>query len=402
MKFGVIQPLIGGIGIGASQALGVLPEWVIGNPEFYETNEKHYHEYLKEKDWKGIWTNDWKILPDVDMIVSLPVCKGLSQASPTASPDSVYNNQMVEITDFALSKQKPKFFIFENAPLLSREFGKPVADKLYRIAKKNKYSLLLFYTKAKFYGIPQTRPRTYAIFRKDGNHFLDIPVLHEKTFDEFCKEQKFEDSDEMSRLFALKEKPSDHLLYKILSYLTGITDHRKLVEHSDKPNCSLVTLILQAGHDLDTLIQRIEEKFELPEKERKFFNKIIERRKNDRNFWDHRLCFVSNSVGPSFITRASEQWIHPFEDRYLNVREMLRLMSMPDDFNLRLNPSKRKSIHLALQCVSQNVCPNIVSAIIDAVLSSKLKHKSNYIVQEHKPSRIYFRDIEEKTLEEFV
>ena len=115
MKWGCLQPLTGGMYLGAEQALGCPASWIISYPGLDSMkvkdgkiisagNEYSLLEYLKKKDRSVPYFNfchgmfeykaineveivakdsvvDHPDFEDLDIVVGVPVCSGLSQAT---------------------------------------------------------------------------------------------------------------------------------------------------------------------------------------------------------------------------------------------------------------------------------------------------------------------------------
>jgi site-specific DNA-cytosine methylase len=406
MKWGGIQTLAGGMNLGAFQALGTRESWNIsGEDGAYAKNEMHYRKYLLEHGWEGTWSEEFKKQKKVDLVVSVPVCSGISQSSPTAGTENSANGNMLRATEFVLSVQRPQLFIFENSPMLSKDFAKPVADELFSIGTKNGYSLLLYYVKGRDTGAPQIRPRTYAIFRKGKNKLLDIPRTPGIGFEDFCESQVFDENDPML-VFCEPRKPSDHEYYKVIKELYGISGHRDIVcLVGEEANKSLVNVIFDFfGYDYGKLLAYTDSTPLLDTRNKKLFRRFCEKYMAGKNIWDHRIIFIRNCIAPSMITRAPVQWIHPFEDRFLYVRELLRLMTMPDDYNFILPEltGKRRSMLPELQPIMQNVCPQIASQVISAAVRSELPIPHTYVAQTHKTNAVSVRSPGDNSLVRFL
>ena len=50
-------------------------------------------------------------------------------------------------------------------------------------------------------------------------------------------------------------------------------------------------------------------------------------------YWDDSPRFFDESFG-ALISKTMCSGVHPDEDRYLNVREMMHLMGLPHDFEI--------------------------------------------------------------------
>ena len=202
IKWGIIQPLTGGMGFGARNAIGCPASWILSYPGLTTVkhnkqgeltsvgNEYGYLKWLKDHnelppyqvfskspfqqtdlDVEIIddpeWTTEKVDYSNTDLVVSVPVCSGLSQAT-IASQDTKdeRNCNMLWNAEFALNKIKPKVYIFENAPTLFSNTGTSVRELLNNLAKKYDYSIVYYKTDTRLHDNCQRRPRTFVLFIK--------------------------------------------------------------------------------------------------------------------------------------------------------------------------------------------------------------------------------------------
>ena len=72
------------------------------------------------------------------------------------------------------------------------------------------------------------------------------------------------------------------------------------------------------------------------------------KRSTGLGIWDDSPRFFDDAFG-SVMSKTMFTGIHPDEDRYLNIREMMHLMGLPHDYEL---DSKSKSINHIAQVAS--------------------------------------------------
>ena len=156
IKWCAIQPLTGGMYLGAEKAVGCPAEFIISYPGVGDPhkdkegnlvgggNEYHLMTYLdkvgRRPEYKvfnrNMFQNDddmnpeilnhdlWTKNPDaqldysnMDLVVAVPVCAGLSTATNgSQEAKQTRNCNMVWISKYALRVIKPNVYIFENAP----------------------------------------------------------------------------------------------------------------------------------------------------------------------------------------------------------------------------------------------------------------------------------------------
>ena len=204
LKWAAIQPLTGGMYLGAEKFLGHPAEFILTFPKFADPkydkegnvstagNEYHLLSYLKKKNrlpnvkifnrapFKNdmsvdvelmnhdLWTTSNEInLNDIDVVVAVPVCSGLSTATrATQEVLDERNSNMLWIAHYTLKKIQPKIYIFENAPTFWTERGDRVRQQFEELAKETDYSIAYYKTDTKYHDNCQKRPRTFIIFFK--------------------------------------------------------------------------------------------------------------------------------------------------------------------------------------------------------------------------------------------
>jgi DNA (cytosine-5)-methyltransferase 1 len=121
-----------------------------------------------------------KLNKNIDVVVAVPVCSGLSGANSTgkeehkAGSEAVQNNNQLGILEFVISKIKPKVYIYENAPGLYTNMGTGLREKIVSVAKAAGYNIQFNKVNTINYGLPQSRQRTFCIlWRKDV--FATVP-----------------------------------------------------------------------------------------------------------------------------------------------------------------------------------------------------------------------------------
>lgn len=409
IKWGAVQTLAGGMMIGASDTLGSMPGFMV-SPLWLEMNERHALRWLEKRGWSGPVYPDIQSVPKrmsrgLDLIVSVPFCKGVSNFNRTSSPDNTANENMLSITGDVLSHMKPPTFIYENSARIISQTFKPLLNKIRKISSDAGYSCMIFITKSYFFSNPQNRARSYFIFRKRGmsNSKLDIPVSSPVMFEEWIRNQKFRDDDWMAGMKIRDIRPSEEHDYRMIAETTGITDHRQMVELAPAANSKTLTVILleMFGRDekgfskILEMVSRIGDK-SLMIRWRTIRNNLLF---NNKGYWDHRHRFLRGRTG-SFIGACPKFWIHPWEDRYLNFREMARIMGMPEDFEMVMTPGNDKLNEI--QALMQNVGPNVAGPIVSAAMKPG-PHISDWFIQFHYNGRIM--DIDDSpicSLENFI
>ena len=59
----------------------------------------------------------------------------------------------------------------------------------------------------------------------------------------------------------------------------------------------------------------------------------MNKRAKNKGYWNDSPRFFDQSFG-TLMKKTMDNGVHPDEDRYLNVREMMYLMGLPHDFEI--------------------------------------------------------------------
>lgn len=321
---------------GAEQVLGKKPEFVIdyegiANSELYMNYQNNIHNaniphlileggltsmgqtFLKDED-NQTFEN---LNKDIDIVCAVPICSGLSQANATESrgSDAVQNNNMLGISEFVLSRIKPKVYIFENAPALYTSAGEGVRNLMIEKAKKFGYSISFIKTNTMLHGMCQHRSRTFAIFWQG----FKTPKI----------------------TFTKKEMP------KVLDVIANIPPSADgqvtMQDYWDDPYIKYFETELGPDwtKDPDTHwpICYIE-KHNTWEAAKKYgderYQKKLDHIKSKLDMGKSYMTSAPMYLGPdkvnTIFAKTVPWFLHPTEKRFYTLRECMRFMGMPDDF----------------------------------------------------------------------
>jgi site-specific DNA-cytosine methylase len=335
-----IIPLIGGFSIAAEQVLQTPPTAVFSYTPFY-ANDSLYLNYLKQRghDIPYIVLDNLPVQeyfgPAIDIVHAVPPCAGLSQASSSTcvKDESPINDWMYKACEFSLKHIKPKIYTFENAPGLFSNIGKKVRDNLVAIASKYNYGVTFYKTNSLLHGIPQKRIRTYVVMVKDSNapilhHFNKKIVPLNEYLKQIPKEATLQDS-----YFSEFPKFSEYETIKWLQNELGNDWRNKILEYRDH----IYTYNYLVDTGLIYKFKKWAEKHEfLDSKILNCVNHVINKVEAGKNFRAsyQSICldrnYTNTVIGGMMPCNA-----HPTEDRILNIRELMHLMGLPHDFELK-------------------------------------------------------------------
>lgn len=380
LRWGVIQPLTGGMYIGAERAIGHKPEWVISYPGLTDPildkktgavvdagNEANLVQWLEKRndmpDWyfmnRTMMQNDEDMNPiytardgsdkqpdlnKMDLVVAVPVCAGLSMAS-TASAErkAECNCQMVWMAKFALKTIKPTVYLFENAPTLMSERGDSVRAELETIAYEAGYSVVYYKTDTKMHHNCQKRPRTFIMFvkqREKGTAFVP-EMLYERDIinvpDFFAEmESKVVPMDPMNVTMpnceTIVDVPVGYLQHK---FTDGWRNHKDILTSRD-----IFDWITHDETEVASFKAWLEANYPEADNPRlhKFYNRyishIIEKRNDNKGYWGVTAKVFSDDYLPACMYKNVPVVLHHREDRLYTMREWLFSMGHPTDFDM--------------------------------------------------------------------
>lgn len=347
VKWATCVPLIGGSAIGCSQTVGHKPEYHLSYGAF-GGNEKQIEHYWPDVHRFVLDAEKFSLedLPDtpIDFVNAVCPCAGLSMLNTKASADSEVNEWMYKSTEFVLEHIKPKVLWGENAPALYTSKGRPVAEKLAAIGRKYGYSFSMMATDCYEHGIPQHRQRTFYFLWKSRmapilgyHHTKSVPLY------EYIK-QIPEDATQQD-LYYRTDDPQDKLDVKFCMEATGLSFRDLIKKYNYGRFCSLaIWLAAQQNKVEGNIITRgcpvlIDWLLKQPDSERRNkaianYRRIWNKGKEGKGFMDGSVTFAYRHLN-AWVGRTPFAMIHPIENRFWNVREMLHIMGLPHDFELQ-------------------------------------------------------------------
>lgn len=370
IKWAAIQPLTGGMYLGTENAVGHPAEFILSFKGLNDIkknkqdeiagcgNERHLTNYLKENnrmpayymfkdrqmfdgddnmnqeiiDENGNLINLYERDFDLDLVVAVPICSGLSTVSTfDQETKNVKNCNMKFIAKYTLSQLQPKIYLFENAPALYTPKGESLRNWFNDIAEKYGYSVTYFKTDTQLHKNCQRRPRTFVFFFKKQNendlpHIINFVDEHISATDYFKA---------MPSGLKYSESPWRYYSTILMDFFLSIygDNWREKMHKKD-----LVGEL--CSQDLFDKFRKFTDDYNLTDKQRASWHRKI----NDVEYkYKHQKGFfmftpkMSIDTCPAVMFRNIENTIHPYENRLINIRENMELMGMPHDFNLAVD-----------------------------------------------------------------
>lgn len=348
-----IIPLVGGLSTGAKEALGSDPLYAFSWDAFSK-NESHFRKNFPNTPYEIFSQenpNDSEIKKlitqygPVDVLHAVPPCAGLSMLSAsgggTKNPklkvgsDAHQNRWMHYTTDIALKHIKPKVFLFENAPGLMQKVGDGMRKYLKDKAEENGYSMSIIFTDTLLHGIPQSRKRTFVFFWRDK---------YAPSFSWSKKDRK----DFSSYILGADKETPEHKIFpsnipllenpfmKFMKYKYKNNWRHALEEFTGKRNLVSLGLFLRENNMFDEVIF-------WSKANEKTLHRIVSYWKHKlsigKGYWDSSPLFFKNHTNA--IISKNIGIIHPIEDRWLSIREMMWMMGLPNSYSLDLTEDNK-------------------------------------------------------------
>lgn len=364
IKWAALQPLTGGMYIGAKNVIGDDAQFIISYPGTNDImkdkegnikiagNEYNLLEWMKKNDctvpywhfahemFEDLDINEVKIKPfnsecvydmpcDLDLVVAVPVCSGLSMiTSGNADTKKCRNNNMLFLAKYALNIIKPKIYVFENAPTLMGIRGDEIRTKLEDIACSAGYSVLYYKTDTYLHHNCQKRPRIFVIFQKWSGNTPEKPVPFDYEDVQFNIEEYLKLIPEnASQKYMFDMSPINKCLLEFAKHKFGVTwrddSDRYLMNNVEKDWDGFIEFVNNTDIVADAQKTKIIA----------FVNHARFKREQGLNYWADNLIIPKEKTN-AVQFRSMQSMLHPTEDRLFNIRENLHLMGMPHDFEL--------------------------------------------------------------------
>jgi site-specific DNA-cytosine methylase len=366
IRWGILQPLTGGMYFGTKQATGCDAQWIISfnglnSPKFDKEgnlvdggNEYHLTTYLKNhncmppyyvfKDRKmfqsdidanpELITEDGQTVNpdfnDIDIVTAVPVCSGLSTATICgADVKNERNCNMLFLATYTLNVIKPKVYIFENAPTLMSTRGDSVRKQLEELAKSTGYSIAYYKTDTRLHHNCQKRPRTFVYFFKDSL----VPELPFENAQMTVQDFLAQIPEDATQKVTLTDTVWNFVPIKYARHIFGINWR----DHIDGDLFEFVWKDKEATAKFNEWLHLECNDEEIAAFER-YLNHIDEKRAEGKGWWIATPRYYHNFM-PACMHKNVFSIVHISEDRLYNMREWLTTMGMPYDFEMQGVPN---------------------------------------------------------------
>lgn len=376
LKWIAIQPLTGGMYLGAEEAIGYPAEmilsfdglnkiWANKKGQLKTTNEYHLTTYLKKagrmvpyyifKDRKQFiedYSTDIKFVDeqgmdvdvkfeDIDFVCAVPVCSGLSSANSTGTSEQKEsrNCNMKWITKYTLEVIRPKMFVFENAPALYSDKGTSVREWMNKMAEKYNYSITYYKTDTQLHYNCQRRPRTFVMFIKNIGENSGNPIYNYEN-EHIHVEDFFNSIPEDALQQVNMETPwMPHTILKFMQHKFG--NEWRDYALKCKGNGIETILRMNLADEMSEFLKGLDE-FTDEQKARveRSIRHVVYKVSIGMGYMCDSPLIYPHDYTPSVIFKTIPHMMHPVVDRFITIREALALMGMPHDFELQGQPEQ--------------------------------------------------------------
>ena len=308
---------------------------------------------------------------NLDVLIATPPCQGMSVANHKKQNELGRNSLVIE--SIKLTKEFfPKFFIFENVSAFLNTICTDIDGKDKKIGEaiennfSGQYNILSKVINFKNYGNNSSRTRTIVIgIRKDQKHVtpLDLfPKLQEgKTL--------YEVIGDLPPLKEMGEICSNDIYHQFKKYSSHMREW--------------ICCIQEGESAFDN-----KDKTRIPH--RIVNEKIVYNQNKNGDKYKKQLF---NKVAPCIHTRndilSSQNTVHPKDDRVFSIRELMRMMTIPENFrwshhsNQELNKFSLLEKQLYFKKEEMNIRHSIGEAVPTNIFRQIAKNIRNQIFKKN-------------------
>lgn len=256
-----------------------------------------------------------------DAIVGGPPCQGFSSAGAKNGAD--LRNSLVGVFGSLIAEMKPKAFVFENVEGFLTSAGGDYVVALLDPLIEAGYKVSIEKLNVANYGVPQLRKRTIAI-----GSLTSVPTLPTATHRAFGSPGSTKAGHR-----ALPMTPTvEDALADLPSAAINAAD-AALTHHWVRPPSELNSLRYKAlrwGQTMRDLAPELQHESYLRRANRRVADGTPTEKRGGAPAGLRRL--KPDEPSRAITSAAPREFIHPFEDRPLTLRECARLQTFPDDY----------------------------------------------------------------------
>ncbi len=285
--------------------------YICGDITLEETQNRVFAELQK---WKN------RGLKELDVLIATPPCQGMSVANHKKGDELGRNSLVVESIKM-IRRIKPRFFIFENVSAFLKSIctdidgkDKPIKEAI-ELDLAGDYNIAAKVLNFKDYGNPSSRTRTLVIgVRKDQKEITPLDLY--------------------------PDRQEEQTLRQTIGHLPHLQNMGDIWEqdiyHTFRPYAPhMQEWIEKIGEGQSAFDNKDPNRIPHSEKDGEIiYHQCKNGDKYTRQFWD--------KVPPCIHTRndilASQNTVHPTDNRVFSIREVMLMMSVPQEFQWSATP----------------------------------------------------------------
>ena len=332
--------------------------YICGDITERETQNKVFYEIQR---WQRLFN-----ISDSDVVIATPPCQGMSVANHKKGDELKRNSLVVESIKL-IRHIKPRFFVFENVPAFLKSIctdidgrDKPIKDAI-ELDLAGDYNIAAKVINFKDYGNPSSRTRTLVIgVRKDQKEITPLELFPDKQEEQTLR-QTIGHLPQLLHMGEIWDQDIYHSFRPYAPHMEGwienLTEGQSAFDNEDRSRIP--------HHEVNGEI---------------IFNQRKNGDKYTRQYWD--------KVPPCVHTRndilASQNTVHPTDNRVFSIREIMLMMSVPSSFEwssmpysqLNTLPLEEKKKYLKKEDVNiRQSLGEAVPTIIFQQIAHKIKKK---------------------------
>lgn len=334
--------------------------------------------------------NRWKKFGNdrVDVLIATPPCQGMSVANHKKAENEIVRNSLVVESVQLIQKIAPRFFIFENVSAFMKTgctapdgTVKTIGDVVYG-ELSDKYIIASRILNFKNYGSNSSRTRTVVIgVSKDISEYV-API---ELYPTYVEERTLRDVIGNMPKLKWGEICSTDFYHSFRTY-------------PEEMRCWI--------HDLKQGQSAFDNEDEMKRPHKIVAGVIVPNKQKNgdkytRQYWD--------KVAPCIHTRndqlASQNTIHPEEDRVFSIRELMKIMTIPSDFKWidktleELNALPEKNKKALLKKEEIKIRQSIGEAVPTEIFFRIACNIRSFMEQEHFDNAMVNKTIEDYQLD---
>ena len=385
IKHAGIVPLIGGELLASDEAYGVKPEYIMSYGAF-ASNEQHLLNYYKKDGYDIPYhvldsETPPTTLESVDVVSSVCPCAGLSNYHSSYGEHNQNNQWMEKTTKYVLEQVRPKVLWGENAPALATNVGKFMRDKLRQISDAAGYNMTIYITKSLLHGSPQIRRRTFYFFWRRDAFDNAVPIFNTFNTKYPTIRELLESVKSNFQVEPINKKiPSqDDPYYRFyLTEIQGGMNHANFatsLKDHPRPSYNIEAEMLIQGITYDQVGKWM--RSQGLDREADKCDRRHAKLTSGKNVMMRGTIIPVDHIG-AFVVHMPSSVTHHVEDRYVNYREAMTIMGLPQDYEL-LDPQKNTN-HIC-QNVPFKTAKDMATEVLATINGERRMERASYMVQ---------------------